>query len=112
DRGLDAALSGLGALSPVPVTVRADLNVRPTASVEAIAYFVVAEALTNVAKHARATRAEVSAGRHGDVLHIVIRDDGIGGADPRGQGLAGLADRIAGVDGRLSVRSPAGGPTV
>jgi signal transduction histidine kinase len=112
DRGLDAALSGLAALCPVPVTVRADLNVRPTASVEAIAYFVVAEALTNVAKHARATRAEVSAGRHGDVLHIVIRDDGIGGADPRGQGLAGLADRIAGVDGRLSVRSPAGGPTV
>ncbi len=112
DRGLDAALSGLAALCPVPVTVRADLNARPTASVEAIAYFVVAEALTNVAKHSRATRAEVSAGRHGDVLHIVIRDDGIGGADPRGQGLAGLADRIAGVDGRLSVRSPAGGPTV
>jgi signal transduction histidine kinase len=112
DRGLDAALSGLAALCPVPVTVRADLNVRPTAPVEAIAYFVVAEALTNVAKHSRATRAEVSAGRHGDVLHIVIRDDGIGGADPRGQGLAGLADRIAGVDGRLSVRSPAGGPTM
>jgi signal transduction histidine kinase len=112
DRGLDAALSGLAALSPVPVTVRADLEVRPTASVEAIAYFVVAEALTNVAKHARATRAEVSADRHGDVLRIVIRDDGIGGADPSGQGLAGLADRVAGVDGRLSVRSPAGGPTV
>jgi signal transduction histidine kinase len=112
DRGLDAALSGLAALSPVPVTVRADLDVRPTASVEAIAYFVVAEALTNVAKHARATRAEVSADRQGDVLRIVIRDDGIGGADPRGQGLSGLADRIAGVDGRLSVRSPAGGPTV
>jgi signal transduction histidine kinase len=112
DRGLDAALSGLAALCPVPVTVRADLNVRPTASVEAIAYFVVAEALTNVAKHSRATRAEVSASRHADVLRLMIRDDGIGGADPRGQGLAGLADRIAGVDGRLSVRSPAGGPTV
>jgi signal transduction histidine kinase len=112
DRGLDAALSGLAALCPVPVSVRADLNVRPTASVEAIAYFVVAEALTNVAKHSRATHAEVSASRHADVLHIVIRDDGIGGADPRGQGLSGLADRISGVDGRLSVRSPAGGPTV
>ena len=112
DRGLDAALSGLAALSPVPVTVRADLNVRPTTSVEAIAYFVVAEALTNVAKHSRATRAEVSADRHGDVLRVVIRDDGIGGADPRGEGLSGLADRVAGVDGRLSVRSPAGGPTV
>ena len=52
------------------------------------------------------------ASRHGDVLRVVIRDDGIGGADPQGQGLAGLADRLSGVDGRLSVRSPAGGPTV
>ena len=112
DRGLDAAISGLAALSPVPVTVRASLTARPSASAEAIAYFVVAEALTNVAKHARATRAEVVASRHGDVLRVVIRDDGIGGADPQGQGLAGLADRLSGVDGRLSVRSPAGGPTV
>jgi signal transduction histidine kinase len=112
DRGLDAALSGLAALSPVPVTVRAGLPVRPPPSIEAIAYFVVAEALTNIAKHARATRAEVSADRRGDVLHIVIRDDGIGGADPRGQGLSGLADRVTGVDGKLSVHSPAGGPTV
>ena len=112
DRGLDAALSGLAALSPVPVTVRADMPVRAAPSVEAIAYFIVAEALTNIAKHARATRAEVSADRHGNVLRIVVRDDGIGGADPRGQGLSGLADRVAGVDGRLSVRSPAGGPTV
>jgi signal transduction histidine kinase len=111
DRGLDAAISGLAVLSPVPVTVRASLPVRPSASAEAIAYFVVAEALTNVAKHARATRAEVEVSRHGDVLRVVIRDDGIGGADPYGQGLAGLADRLAGVDGRLSVRSPAGGPT-
>ena len=112
DRGLDAAISGLAALSPVPVTVRASLTARPSTSAEAIAYFVVAEALTNVAKHARATRAEVVASRHGDVLRVVIRDDGIGGADPQGQGLAGLADRLSGVDGRLSVRSPAGGPTV
>jgi signal transduction histidine kinase len=112
DRGLDAAISGLAALSPVPVTVRASLTARPSISAEAIAYFVVAEALTNVAKHARATRAEVVASRHGDVLRVVIRDDGIGGADPQGQGLAGLADRLSGVDGRLSVRSPAGGPTV
>lgn len=112
DRGLDAAISGLAALSPVPVTVRASLTARPSTSAEAIAYFVVAEALTNVAKHARATRAEVVASRHGDVLRVVIRDDGIGGADPQGQGLAGLADRLSGVDGRLSVHSPAGGPTV
>jgi signal transduction histidine kinase len=112
DRGLDAAISGLAALSPVPVTVHADLDARPTSSVEAIAYFVVAEALTNVAKHARATRAEISIVRRGDVLRVVIRDDGAGGADPRGEGLSGLADRVAGVDGRLFVHSPAGGPTI
>ena len=112
DRGLDAALSGLAALSPVPVSVRVDVAPRPSASVEAIAYFVVAEALTNVAKHARATRAVVSVERHGDVLTVVIRDDGVGGAEPRGQGLSGLADRVAGVDGRLSVDSPAGAGTV
>ena len=111
DRGLDAALSGLAALSPVPVSVRVDLPVRPPASIEAIAYFVVGEALTNVAKHAKASRAEVTVGRSGDVLSLVIRDDGIGGADPSGQGLSGLAARVAGVDGTLLVRSPAGGPT-
>jgi signal transduction histidine kinase len=112
DRGLDAAISGLAALSPVPVRVRADVAARPSASVEAIAYFVVAEALTNVAKHAFATHAEVTVSRHGDVLRVTITDDGIGGANPHGQGLSGLADRVSGVDGRLSVRSPAGGPTV
>jgi signal transduction histidine kinase len=111
DRGLDAALSGLAALSPVPVTVRADLPVRPPAPVEAIAYFVVAEALTNIAKHARASHAEVNVTRSGDLLTLVICDDGAGGADPAGQGLSGLAARVAGVDGRLSVTSPAGGPT-
>jgi len=112
DRGLDAAISGLAALCPVPVTVRADTGPRPSASAEAIAYFIVAEALTNVAKHAHASRASVSVTRHGDVLRVLIWDDGVGGADPMGQGLSGLADRIAGVDGRLSVRSPDGGPTV
>jgi signal transduction histidine kinase len=112
DRGLDAALSGLAALSPVPVAVHVAAGVRPPASVEAIAYFVVAEALTNVAKHSRATAAGVSVGRHGDALSVVISDDGIGGADPRGQGLSGLADRVAGVDGRLTLHSPAGGGTV
>jgi signal transduction histidine kinase len=111
DRGLDAALSGLAALSPVPVTVRVDVAARPPAAVEAIAYFVVAEALTNVAKHARAGRAEVTVERAAEMLRVVIADDGIGGADPAGQGLSGLASRAAGVDGRLSVSSPPGGPT-
>ena len=111
DRGLDAALSGLAAISPVPVTVRVDVAVRPPAPVEAIAYFIVAEALTNVAKHARASCAEVIVERSADLLRVVIADDGIGGADPAGQGLSGLASRAAGVDGRLSVSSPAGGPT-
>jgi signal transduction histidine kinase len=112
DRGLDAALSGLAALSPVPVTVRVDLPKRPPASVEAIAYFVVAEALTNVAKHAKASRALVTVTRSGDLLNVAVSDDGIGGASPAGQGLSGLAARAAGIDGRLLVTSPDGGPTV
>ena len=111
DRGLDAALSGLAALSPVPVTVRAELPVRPPAGVEAIAYFVVAEALTNVVKHARASHAEVVVGYSGSLLTLVVSDDGIGGADPGGRGLSGLAARVAAVDGRLRVTSPPGGPT-
>jgi signal transduction histidine kinase len=115
DRGLDAALSGLAALSPVPVTVTVgalEVPVRPPAQVEAIAYFVVAEALTNIAKHAGASQAAVAVRRVGDLLMVTISDDGIGGADPAGQGLSGLAARVAGVDGRLSVTSPVGGPTV
>jgi signal transduction histidine kinase len=114
DRGLDAALSGLAALSPVPVDVQVDVPVRPKAAVEAVAYFVVAEALTNVAKHSRAQHATVVVEGHGypGTLNVVISDDGIGGADADGAGLAGLADRVSGVDGTLSVESPSGGPTV
>jgi signal transduction histidine kinase len=111
DRGLDAALSGLAALSPVPVTVSVDLPARPPAAVEAIAYFVVAEGLTNIAKHSHASHAQVVVVRSGDVLSLEITDDGVGGADPAGQGLSGLAARVAGVDGRLRVTSPPGGPT-
>jgi len=112
DRGLDAALSGLAALSPVPVTVRVDLAERPPPPVEAIAYFVVAEALTNVAKHAKASRALVTVTRSGGLLNVAISDDGVGGASLTGQGLSGLAARVAGIDGRLLVTSPDGGPTV
>jgi signal transduction histidine kinase len=115
DRGLDAALSGLAARCPVPVTTQVDVPVRPRAAVEAVAYFTVAEALTNIAKHSRATHASVvvdGGPGPGGTLNVVISDDGIGGADPAGSGLAGLADRIAGLDGALSVESPPGGPTI
>jgi len=113
DRGLDAALSALAARSPVPVDVRVDLDRRPPESVESIAYFVVAEALTNVAKHAAATEATVRVGRGGGRVVVEVSDDGVGGADLHGgSGLTGLADRVAGVDGRLTVTSPPGGPTV
>jgi signal transduction histidine kinase len=114
ERGLDAALSGLAALCPVPVEVHVDVPVRPRSAVEAVAYFVVAEALTNVAKHSRASHAKVVVEGHGypGTLTVMISDDGIGGADLRSPGLSGLADRVSGVDGRLSVESPAGGPTI
>src|SRR3984957_14249474 len=114
DRGLDAALSGPAALCPIPVDVHVDVPVRPRASIEAVAYFVVAEALTNVAKHSRASHAKVVVEGHGfpGTLIVMISDDGIGGADITSTGLAGLADRISGVDGRISVESPVGGPTI
>jgi signal transduction histidine kinase len=114
DRGLDAALSGLVALCPVPVDMHVDVPVRPKSAVEAVAYFVVAEALTNVAKHSRASHAKVVVEGHGfpGTLTVMVSDDGIGGADPHSPGLSGLADRVSGVDGRMSVESPVGGPTI
>ncbi len=114
DRGLDAALSGLAALCPVPVEVQVDVPVRPKSAVEAVAYFMVAEALTNVAKHSRASHAKVVVEGHGypGTLTVMVSDDGIGGATADSPGLSGLADRVSGVDGRLSVESPAGGPTI
>jgi signal transduction histidine kinase len=114
ERGLDAALSGLVALCPVPVDLHVDVPVRPRAAVEAVAYFVVAEALTNIAKHSRASHAKIFVEGHGypGTVTVMISDDGIGGADPHGAGLSGLADRVSGVDGRFSVESPVGGPTI
>ncbi|HST65038.1 MAG TPA: sensor domain-containing protein [Mycobacteriales bacterium] len=115
DRGLDAALSGLAARSPIPVVVEVDpaAGAKAVPVVDAIAYFVVAEALTNVAKHAKANRAAVVVRRLDGLLRVVVTDDGVGGADPAlGTGLRGLADRVSGVDGRLHVDSPSGGPTV
>jgi signal transduction histidine kinase len=97
----------------VPVDVAVELDRRPPTSVESAAYFVVAEALTNVARHATATRASVSVvGGHERVV-VEITDDGVGGADAaHGTGLAGLAHRVGSIDGTLEVRSPPGGPTV
>jgi signal transduction histidine kinase len=114
DRGLDAALSAVAARCPVPVELTVALDERPSATVEAIGYFVVAEGLTNVARHSHATVASVAVRREGTgSVWITISDDGAGGADPeRGTGLRGLADRVSGVDGQLSVDSPVGGPTV
>jgi signal transduction histidine kinase len=112
DRGLDAAISALAARSPVPVGVDVATGRLP-GPVESAAYFVVAEALTNAAKHARAEEIGVRITRHRDLLVVEVIDDGAGGADPaRGSGLRGLADRVAAVDGRLTVTSPPGGPTV
>jgi signal transduction histidine kinase len=114
DRGLDAALSALAARSPVPVDVNVDVAVRPPASVEAAAYFVVSEALANIAKHASATKATVTVRRPDDRwLTIQVQDDGTGGAQViEGSGLAGLRDRVKALDGELHLLSPQGGPTV
>ncbi|MEZ5102126.1 MAG: sensor domain-containing protein [Thermoleophilia bacterium] len=112
DRGLDAALSSLAARAAVPVDVDVRLPERPPASVEAIAYFVVSEGLTNVARHSRASRAWVRVVQDGGTLVVEVGDDGVGGAAASpGSGLSGLADRLAAVDGRLLLASPPGGPT-
>jgi len=113
DRGLAAALSGLAARAPLPVRLRVDEPRAASPGVEAVAYFIVSEALANVVKHAQATRAEVTVTRAGNVLRITVTDDGCGGAVPgEGTGLTGLAQRAAAVDGTLSIDSPPGGPTV
>ncbi|GIH03510.1 hypothetical protein Rhe02_15770 [Rhizocola hellebori] len=113
DRGLDAALSGVAARASLPVQLNVHIGQRCSPSIEAIAYFAVSEALTNIAKHAEASRAEIAAQRVGDRLIIAVTDDGRGGAsvDSTGTGLQGLAQRAAAVDGRLTVVSPPGGPT-
>lgn len=113
DRGLDAALSGVAARVPIPVRLTVDVPRRPPAVTEAVAYFVVSEGLTNITKHAQASQAEVVVQRAGDRLHVIISDDGVGGADPaHGTGLAGLAKRAASVDGTFEIASPPGGPTL
>ncbi|MBJ8341630.1 sensor domain-containing protein [Antrihabitans sp. YC3-6] len=113
DLGLGAALETLASRSPVPVDCTVHLATRPSPGIEAIAYFSVAELLTNVAKHANATKIWLDIRDVGTLLTITVRDNGIGGADPiGGTGLAGLRSRAETVDGHLDVTSPIGGPTV
>ncbi len=112
DRGLDPAISALAGRCPVPVTIDINLEHRLPEAVEATAYFVVAEALTNVAKHSSASQAWVNVYQLRDWLMVEIADNGRGGAGQSpGHGLAGLADRVTALDGRFSVESPPGGPT-
>lgn len=97
--------------STVPVRIRCDLPVRPDRQIETVLYFVACEALTNAAKHAAATLVTIDIGVREGTVRMRVRDDGAGGAAPSGPGLSGLARRVAALDGRLRVESPAGGPT-
>ncbi|MEU5522532.1 sensor domain-containing protein [Streptomyces sp. NPDC047860] len=112
DRGLDAALSSVASRCTVPVTVTVDLDERPAAAIEGIAYFTVSELLQNVSKHSGARSASVEAWRSDGRLFLQVRDDGHGGARmDGGTGMRGLADRLDAVDGLFVVDSPVGGPT-
>ena len=111
EQGLQAAVTALAARGSVPTTVDVQ-DVRLSAAGQNAAYFVVAEALANIEKHSRARHAVVQVSRAGALAVVEVTDDGVGGASlAKGQGLAGLADRLAGVSGFLTVSSPAGGPT-
>lgn len=112
DRGLDGALTALFADHPLPVTTDIQLPRRLAPALDAAAYFLIAEALTNTAKHAHATNATVHVRTRPDgALAITVTDDGHGGADPNGPGISGLRRRIEALDGTLTLTSPPGGPT-
>jgi len=112
DRGLGPAIEALASRVPVSVESEVDIDERLSEPIEAAAYFVVAEALTNIVKYAQATKARVSVRRRADVVTVVVDDDGVGGARiGAGTGLRGLQDRLAALDGSLSIDSPGGGGT-
>jgi signal transduction histidine kinase len=117
DVGLEGALATLAARSTIPTELTVTIDERPSPAIEAIAYFCVAELMANVAQHALASRASVSCAQQGRWLRLVVRDDGVGGAQAvstgsSSSGLSGLADRVRTVDGNLEVTSPPRGPTV
>jgi signal transduction histidine kinase len=113
DRGLVGAVQALCLASPIPIAVQADVPQRLPAPVESAAYFAVAETVTNVIKHSRATSAVIVLRHDGETLHMSVTDDGSGGAlVGGGSGLTGIARRLSAFDGRLAVSSPTGGPTV
>ena len=110
--GLGPALRGLARRSPVPATVTIRADGRLPEPVEVAAYYVVAEALTNAARHAAASQIRVEVSKNGDALRLCVSDDGVGGADPaHGSGLTGLSDRVEALGGIMSVKSPRGGGT-
>jgi signal transduction histidine kinase len=114
DNGLPSALATLATSSAIPATVTADIPTRPAPAIESIAYFCAAELIANATKHSYANQIKINIHtERSGVLRLEVTDDGIGGADAaRGSGLAGLAQRVSTVDGRLEVSSPPGGPTV
>ena len=113
ERGLDGAVRALALHLPVPINVDSDVTGRLPTPVESAAYFAVAEALANMARHSAAKFAFVVLKRDGDRLHMEVGDDGYGGADPgRGTGLRGIERRLAAFDGTMALSSPPGGPTI
>lgn len=113
DHGLVAAVQDHASRFPIPVTVDLELPGRPARQLENSVYYLINEAMTNIARHSGAKRAKVYGRYHSDLLILEITDDGHGGADPNaGSGLTGLADRLTALEGRLRVSSPAGGPTL
>jgi signal transduction histidine kinase len=111
DRGLEAAIAALASRTPLHVRVSVDLDRRPAAPVESAAYFIVAEALANVGKHAQAEHVDIAVRRRNDAVIVEVVDDGVGGARLSGSGLQGLTRRVEALDGSLEIASPAGGPT-
>ena len=111
--GLGSALKALGRRAPLPVDVTVRIAARPVARIEIAVYYVVAEALTNVAKHAQASHAVVEVEEADGFIRVSVSDDGIGGADlTEGSGLLGLRDRVDALGGTMTMTSPASGTTL